>query len=72
METVGPWLEARGALREQSLEQIGTAWKQARDAERAAMYRLTGAMLATTEGSECRLATRAGVHRSTVRKALGK
>jgi len=59
-------------LREQSLEQVGTAWQQARDAERAAMYRLTGAMLATTEGSEYRLATRAGVHRSTVRKALGK
>lgn len=59
-------------LREQSLEQAGTAWQQARDAERAAMHELTGAMLATTEGSEYRLAARAGVHRSTVRKALGK
>jgi len=61
-------------LGDDTLEGLSAAWQQARAAERAAMARLTGAIIASAvQGQpETTIAERAGVNRLTVRKALGK
>ena len=50
------------------------AWQRARAAEREAMERLTGAIIAEAGRGvpEVQIAERASVARMTVRKALGK
>ena len=50
------------------------AWQRARAAEREAMERLTGAIIAEAQGGapEVQIAERASVARMTVRRALGK
>ena len=50
------------------------AWQRARAAEREAMERLTGAIIATVQAGvpEVQIAERASVARMTVRRALGK
>lgn len=54
------------------LGEIGAAWAAARTAERRAMERLTGAIIANVAVPESHIASIAGVDRMTVRKALGK
>ena len=57
-----------------TLEGVAAEWARARAAERDAMARLTGAIIAAAvQGQpETTIAERAGVNRLTVRKALGK
>lgn len=57
-----------------TLEGIGRAWAVARAREREAMERLTGALAveAVRGVGESRLAERAGVTRTTVRRALAR
>ena len=57
-----------------TLEGVAGEWARARAAERDAMARLTGAIIASAvQGQpETTIAERAGVNRLTVRKALGK
>lgn len=61
-------------LGDDSLEGLAGAWARARAAEREAMGRLTGAIIATAQAGapEVQVAERARVTRMTVRKALGK
>jgi len=61
-------------LRDDTLEGLAGAWKRAREAEREAMAILTGAMIATDAAgtTQAEIATRAGVTRPTVAKALGR
>ena len=61
-------------LGDDTLEGVAAAWARARAAERAAMARLTGAVIASAvQGQpETTIAERASVARMTVRKALGK
>ena len=61
-------------LGDDTLEGVAAAWARARAAEREAMERLTGAIIASAvQGQpETTIAERAGVNRLTVRKALGK
>lgn len=64
---------AQVILADDTLEGFGEAWRQTRVAERTAMARLTGAIIAEAQGApEVQVAERAGVDRQTVRKALGK
>jgi len=58
-------------LGDSSLEEAAQAWHRARMAEREAQAALTGAII-VTKASETEIASRAGVHRLTVRRALGK
>ena len=64
----------RVLLGDDTLEGLSAAWQRARAAERDAMARLTGAIIASAvQGQpETVIAERAGVNRLTVRKALGK
>ena len=57
-----------------TLEGVAGEWARARAAERDAMARLTGAIIASAVQGlpETTIAERAGVNRMTVRKALGK
>lgn len=57
-----------------TLERLAGEWSNARAAERDAMARLTGAIIAeAVQGEpETTIAQRTGVNRLTVRKALGK
>lgn len=57
-----------------TVESIAAEWRKARLAERTAMERLTGAIIATigSGDSEKSISDRTGVNRMTVRKALGK
>ena len=61
-------------LGDDTLERIAGEWSRARAAERDAMARLTGAIIAeAVQGvPETTIAQRTGVNRLTVRKALGK
>ena len=61
-------------LGDDTLEGLSAAWQRARAAEREAMERLTGAIIATVQAGvpEVQVAERASVARMTVRKALGK
>lgn len=61
-------------LGDDTLEGLSAAWQRARAAEREAMERLTGAIIAEAQGGapEVQIAERAGVARMTVRRALGK
>ena len=61
-------------LGDDTLEGVAAEWARARAAERDAMARLTGAIIAAAaQGQpETTIAERAGVNRMTVRKALGK
>ena len=61
-------------LGDDTLEGLAGAWARARAAEREAMGRLTGAIIATVQAGvpEVQVAERARVTRMTVRKALGK
>ena len=61
-------------LGDDTLEGLAGAWARARAAEREAMARLTGAIIASAvQGQpETVIAERAGVNRLTVRKALCK
>ena len=61
-------------LGDDTLEGVAGEWSNARAAERDAMARLTGAIVAeAVQGQpETTIAERAGVNRMTVRKALGK
>ena len=61
-------------LGDDTLEGIAAEWARARAAERDAMARLTGAIIASAvQGQpETTIAEWAGVNRMTVRKALGK
>lgn len=61
-------------LGDDTLEGLSAAWQRARAAEREAMGRLTGAIIATVQAGvpEVQVAERARVTRMTVRKALGK
>lgn len=61
-------------LGDDTLEGVAAEWARARAAERDAMARLTGAIIAAAvQGQpETAIAERAGVNRMTVRKALGK
>ena len=61
-------------LGDDTLEGLSAAWQRARAAEREAMGRLTGAIIATAQAGvpEVQVAERARVTRMTVRKALGK
>lgn len=61
-------------LGDDTLEGIAGEWARARAAERDAMARLTGAIIASAvQGQpETVIAERAGVNRLTVRRALGK
>ena len=61
-------------LGDDTLEGVAAEWARARAAERDAMARLTGAIIAEAVrgGAETTIAERAGVNRLTVRKALGK
>lgn len=61
-------------LGDDTLEGLSAAWSRARAAEREAMERLTGAIIAEAQGGapEVQIAERAGVARMTVRRALGK
>ena len=61
-------------LGDDTLEGVAEEWARARAAERDAMARLTGAIIASAvQGQpETVIAERAGVNRLTVRKALGK
>lgn len=61
-------------LGDDTLEGLSAAWQRARAAEREAMARLTGAIIASAvQGQpETVIAERASVARMTVRKALGK
>ena len=61
-------------LCDDTLEGLSAAWQRARAAEREAMGRLTGAIIATVQAGvpEAQIAERASVARMTVRKALGK
>lgn len=61
-------------LGDDTLEGIAGEWARARAAERDAMARLTGAIIASAvQGQpETVIAERAGINRLTVRKALGK
>ena len=67
-----------GALRvilgDDTLKGVAAEWARARAAERDAMARLTGAIIAeAVQGQpETTIAQRTGVNRLTVRKALGK
>lgn len=54
------------------LGEAGAAWAAARNAERRAMERLTGMIIANVAVPESHIASIAGVDRMTVRKALGK
>ncbi|MCR1785288.1 hypothetical protein KVF89_22300 [Nocardioides carbamazepini] len=62
------------ALGDLTLEDAADAWRTAREAERAAMAALTGAILmADQEGdSEASIVKQTRVNRMTIRKALGK
>ena len=61
-------------LCDDTLEGLSAAWQRTRAAERDAMERLTGAIIAEAQGGapEVQIAERAGVARMTVRRALGK
>lgn len=61
-------------LGDDTLERLAGEWSNARAAERDAMARLTGAIIAAAvQGQpETAIAQRTGVNRMTVRKALGK
>ena len=61
-------------LCDDTLERIAGQWANARAAEREAMERLTGAIIAEAGRGvpEVQIAERASVARMTVRKALGK
>ena len=61
-------------LGDDTLEGLAGAWARARAAEREAMGRLTGAIIATVQAGvpEVQVAERARVSRMTVRKALCK
>ena len=61
-------------LGDDTLEGLSAAWQRARAAEREAMERLTGAIIATVQAGvpEVQVAERARVTRMTVRKALCK
>ena len=61
-------------LGDDTLEGVAAEWARARAAERDAMARLTGAIIAeAVQGEpETTIAQRTGVNRMTVRKALGK
>ena len=61
-------------LGDDTLEDVAGEWSRARAAERDAMARLTGAIIAAAvQGQpETTISERAGVNRMTVRKALGK
>ena len=61
-------------LGDDTLEGLAGAWARARAAEREAMGRLTGAIIATVQAGvpEVQVAERARVTRMTVRKALCK
>ena len=61
-------------LRDDTIEGLAAAWKRAREAEREAMATLTGAMIAADAAgaTQVEIATRAGVTRPTVAKALGR
>ena len=61
-------------LGDDTLERLAGEWSSARAAERDAMARLTGAIIAeAVQGQpETTIAQRTGVNRMTVRKALGK
>ena len=61
-------------LCDDTLEGLSAAWPRTRAAEREAMERLTGAIIAEAQGGapEVQIAERAGVARMTVRRALGK
>ena len=61
-------------LGDDTLEGLAGAWARARAAEREAMGRLTGAIIATVQAGvpEVQVAARARVTRMTVRKALCK
>ena len=64
----------RVLLGDDTLEGLSAAWSRARAAEREAMERLTGAIIAEAGRGvpEVQIAERASVARMTVRKALGK
>ena len=61
-------------LGDDTLEGLSAAWQRARAAEREAMERLTGAIIAEAGRGvpEVQIAERASVARMTVLKALGK
>ena len=60
-------------LGDTTVDDEATAWSDARRAERTAMASLTGAIIAASaDESENAIAQRTGIHRGTVRKALGK
>jgi hypothetical protein len=60
-------------LQDATLTDIGADWATARTAERKAMQRLTGAIIASSATTaETHIAAIAGTDRMTVRKALGK
>ena len=61
-------------LGDDTLEGVAGEWSRARAAERDAMARLTGAIIAAAVQGvpETAIAQRTGVNRMTVRKALGK
>ena len=61
-------------LGDDTLEGLSAAWSRARAAEREAMERLTGAIIAEAGRGvpEVQIAERASVARMTVRKSLGK
>jgi len=64
---------AQVILDDAALDEFGSAYVQARRAEQDARADLTGALIASQgTASEVELAARAGVTRTTVRKALGK
>ena len=64
---------AQVILGDATLDELAEAWTTARKAERDAMAALTGALIAESETtSENALATRTGITRMTIRKALGK
>ena len=63
-------------LGDSTVEEIAAEFRRARAAADAAQRRMTGAIIAATladpQVSEAALATRLGITRTTVRKALGK
>ena len=61
-------------LGDDTLEGLSAAWQRARAAEREAMERLTGAIIAEAGRGvpEVQIAEHASVARMTVRRALGK
>ena len=64
----------RVLLGDDTLEGLAQEWSRARVAEREAMGRLTGAVIATADAgvAETVIAERTGLNRRSVRLALGK